>query len=69
MVVDLSYEGDNYREISLETEEAVIDGLRSLADWFYRQLEQAWEYENSDENVDETIRINEYDFTADGRIF
>lgn len=30
-------------------------------------LEQEYEYQNSDEQVDEAIRINEYEFTAEGK--
>jgi hypothetical protein len=47
--------------------EALTDALRSFMDWIYRQLEAAYEYQNSDEAVDENIRINEYEFTEDGR--
>ena len=42
--------------------------LRSFADWIYRQLKEEYEYRMSDENVDESIRINEYEFDENGRI-
>ena len=42
---------------------------RDFMDWIYRQLEQNWNYENSDESVDENIRINEYTFTVEGKRF
>jgi hypothetical protein len=32
-----------------------------------RTHEQAYEWELKDENVDESIRINEYEFTLDGK--
>lgn len=34
--------------------------------WIYRQLEREWEWINSDEQVDESIRTNGYEFTEDG---
>ena len=42
--------------------------LRDLANWLYRALEKECDYLLSDESVDESITINEYEFTVDGRI-
>ena len=50
-------------------EDTITEALRDFADWIYRQLETEYEYVMSDENVDESIRANEYEFTADGQIF
>lgn len=50
-----------------EAEGEVRDALRSFMDWIYKSLESEYEYQNSDEVVDETIRINEYEFTEEGR--
>lgn len=52
-----------------DTAATVRDLLRAFADWIYRQLESQWEYLHSAEAVDESIRCNEYTFTADGRRF
>ena len=50
---------------------AVQDQLSTLARdamrWIYRQLQAEYEYQMSDEQVAETIRANEYEFTAEGR--
>lgn len=54
--------------------EAGLDGaeedLKSLArdfmKWIYRQLEAEWDYQNSDEAVDEAIEANDYQFYGDG---
>ena len=46
-----------------EAFQEVCDGLAS---WLYRNLEREYEYQYSDECVDESIRINEYEFTVDG---
>lgn len=40
--------------------------VSDFADWIYRQLEQEYEYQMSDECVDETIRANDYEFYEDG---
>lgn len=42
--------------------------LVSFMKWIYTKLEEEWEYLNEDEQVDESIRINEYEFTVDGKI-
>lgn len=49
-----------------DTEEAISQLLRDFMNWIYKTLERAWEDENSDANVDETISINEYGFTEEG---
>ena len=54
------------REVKRDDEEEIIDCLRDFARWIYRQLEAEYEYQNSDEVVDETIIINEYEFDEDG---
>jgi hypothetical protein len=52
----------------------IIDGddigecLRDFANWIYRQIEAEYEYRMSDENVDENVRINEYEFDENGHI-
>lgn len=42
------------------------DLLRDFMRWIYRQLEAEYEYTMADEQVDESIIANEYDFTEDG---
>jgi hypothetical protein len=46
----------------------IRDLMRALADWFYKQLESAYDAEQEDDNVAENIRINEYWFLATGHI-
>ena len=41
--------------------------MRDLADWLYRQLKTDYEYRNSDEEVADSIRCNEYTFTETGK--
>jgi len=49
--------------------DAVTDALRDFMRWIYKSLEQEYEYLMSDECVDDSIRANDYTFTADGRRF
>lgn len=48
-------------------EETVRGCLRDFASWIYRHLRKEWEWLNSEENVEEGIRANEYEFDIDGR--
>jgi hypothetical protein len=64
--VAIDAEGDE-TEIARDDEQELTSALRAFADWIYRQLEEEYNYQNSDEQIDETIRANEYEFKADGR--
>ena len=64
MSVDVYLKGD---DAPRDVEEDTRDILREFADWIYRHLESEYEYRMSDENVDESLRINEYEFDEDGR--
>lgn len=52
-----------------EFEERAAEASRDFMRWIYRQLENDWDYRNSDEQIDETIRANEYTFTEVGTRF
>ena len=47
----------------------VIEALRDLARWLYRQLEREYEHQTSDAAIDELIAVNGITFTAEGRRF
>jgi hypothetical protein len=47
-------------------EGTMIEALRDLARWLYRQLEAEYDALTSDDAVDEAIEANEYTFTAAG---
>lgn len=49
-----------------EAESVIEQCMRDFADWIYKQLETEYDYQNSDEQVDEMIRANEYEFEEDG---
>lgn len=40
-----------------------------FARWIYKMLEAEYEYQTSNEQVDENIRCNQYEFHADGRLY
>lgn len=69
-VHELTVSGDVRRTddipVSSDTEAGVIDLLRDVMQWAYSQLEREYEYQNADEQVDENIRCNEYEFTEEG---
>lgn len=49
-----------------ERADTLADALRDFNRWIYKTLEAEYEYLTSDEQVAESIRINEYEFTKDG---
>lgn len=50
-----------------EAEEILIQAARDLARAYYRALEAAYEWENSDEQIAEAMAANEYEFTKEGK--
>lgn len=66
MQFSVTAERDNMPSIE-EAEETIPELMRDFADWIFAQLRQEYEYQNSDECVDENIRANEYEFGEDGK--
>ena len=64
MDVDVSRNDD--REMTEDAEETVTELMRDFASWIYHQIEQENDYLNSDEQIDEAITANEYEFDEDG---
>lgn len=70
----VAYECNEYVEteggvddsLTPETEEWFRELCRDFMRWIYRQLETEWDYMNSDEQVDESIIANAYEFDEDG---
>lgn len=65
MRVEVEYDGS---DATREADDEITQCMRDFADWIYRNLEREYEYRMSDENVDESIRINEYEFDEEGRL-
>ena len=69
MTISVERDSPHYQDMTPDAEEAVVEALRDLARWLYRQLEREYEHHTSDPIVDEAIQASEYTFTADGRRF
>lgn len=66
MAISVERDSPTYQPITVDAEETVIEALRDMARWLYRQLEREYDYLTSDEAVDEAILANEYTFTETG---
>jgi len=69
MSITVERDSPTWQDMTAGAEEAVVEALRDLGRWLYRQLEREYDYLSSDEAVDATIAANEYTFTATGRRF
>lgn len=63
--IDVAHADDDYRDVDGE---GIEQALKDFCDWIYDRLQAQNEYLYSDENVDEAIEANEYEFTEEGRI-
>ena len=69
MAIDVERDSPTWQPITDGAEDSVIEALRDLARWLYRQLQREYEYLTSDAVVDETIAVNGFTFTAGGGRF
>lgn len=69
MGIAVGRDSATYQEVTGGAEDAVIEALRDLARWLYRQLEAEYEHLSSDESVDAVICANAYTFTDAGQRF
>jgi hypothetical protein len=69
MDVAVERAGLTRQDMTHDAEEIVIEAVRNLARWLYRQLEQDYEYQTSDASVDQTMAANAYTFTGTGLRF
>jgi len=63
------YYHENCTEFScdeLRSDDEFIELAKDCMRWCYRQLEKAYEWQNADEQVDESIVANEYEFLKSG---
>ena len=67
--IDVERDSPTWQPPTEGAEDTVIEALRDLAHWLYRQLRDAYEAETSDCAVDEAIAVNEWTFTKDGKRF
>jgi hypothetical protein len=66
MAISVERNSPTYQDMTADAEDAVIEALRDLARWLYRQLEREYEFLTSDGQVDEAILANGHTFTEAG---
>ena len=69
MAIEVERDSPTWQPPTDDAEDTVIEALRDLARWLYRQLRSEYEHQTSDDAVDEIVGINEWTFTADGKRF
>ena len=62
------YDGRDIDTDLSDAEEEISELLRDFMRWVYKRLESEYEWLMSDEQVDESIRANEYEFEENGEI-
>jgi len=69
MSVAVTRDSPAWQDMTDDAEDIIIEALRDLSRWLYRQLEQEYEYLTSDNTVDEAIAANHFTFTSVGQRF
>ena len=69
MAVTVTRDSPTGQDMTPDALAVVTNALRDLARWLYGQLQAEYDYLVSDDAVDDTISVNDYTFTADGRRF
>lgn len=67
---DVEMRGDTTEgSVFQKDEDALIENARDFMEWIYRTLEKEYEYQNSDEQIDQYMNDSEDTFTEDGERF
>ena len=69
MYVDVTRDSPTWQPPTEDAEETVVEAIRELARWLYRQLQSEYDHLTSDEALEDGIIANEYTFTETGRRF
>ena len=69
MAIEVERDSSTWQPPTDGAEDIVIEAMRDLARWLYRQLRQEYEHRTSDDVIDEIVAVNEWTFTADGSRF
>ncbi|TQM89560.1 antitoxin of toxin-antitoxin stability system [Roseinatronobacter monicus] len=67
MDIDVSRDSPSYQAMTDDAEDTIMESLRDLARWLYRQLQTEHDYLTSDDAVADTLDANEYTFTETGQ--
>jgi hypothetical protein len=69
------YQHENCTDIDVDGEygdidpDAIAEPLRDFMRWIYRRLEEEYYYQNEDEQIAESFRANETEFTENGELY
>ena len=69
MSVAVTRDSPTWQPPTAAAAEIVVEAIRDLARWLYRQLQSEYDHLTSDETVEDGIIANEYTFTEGGRRF
>ena len=69
MAIEVERDSPTWQLMTDGADDTVIEALRDLARWLYRQLEREYDHQTSDETVDEALAANAFSFTAEGKRF
>lgn len=69
MAISVERDGTTGQDMTGDAEDIVIEAMRDLAHWLYRQLEREYDDQTSDASIDDVICANAYTFTEEGRRF
>ena len=69
MAIEVERDSPASQPMTDGAEDTVIEAMRDLARWLYRQLRQEYEHLTSDGAIDEIVAANEWTFTAGGQRF
>lgn len=69
MLIGVARDASSGQDLSLADEDIVIEALRDLACWLYRQLEAEHDYQLAEPQIDEALREGGFTFTKDGHRF
>lgn len=66
MVIIVERASPTAQAMTPTAEDDVTESLRDLARWLYRRLEDEYQFQTSDAEVDAALDANDYRFTATG---
>ena len=69
MTIEVERDSPTWQPMTDGAEDTVIEALRDLTRWLYRQLRQEYQHLTSDAAIDGIVAANQWTFTADGERF
>ena len=69
MTIEVERDSPTGQPVTEDAEDAIVEAIRNLARWLYRQLEREYEYLTSDAAADEAMATNRWTFTQSGQRF